>query len=688
MVTSGAVRRPRWPGWRHLPRDTRDTFFLLMVIGWTALPHLLRLPLWCAVLTAGVLAWRAQLALSSEALPGRFVLACVLLLTAGLTQWSFGTLLGREAGVALLLILMALKMLELRARRDAFVVFFLGFFLVLTHFLYSQSLPVAVAMLASVWGLLTALVLAHMPVGRPALWQAARVSLRTVALGAPVMVLLFLMFPRIGPLWGVPQDGRASTGLSASMSMGSIAEVVQDDRIALRLKFIDPPPPPEALYFRGPVLSAFDGNEWTPSSTEFPAALQPDPLRASGRPVRYEITIEPTQLPLLPLLDATPALPPVEGVQARRRADLSWATQRPVNQRVRIETVAYPDFSLGPLVAESSLNAHLRLPVGFNPRLLAWATALRQRPELRDAGAGDLAGAVLHHIRTGGFSYTLSPGLYGDANPRAALDEFWLDRRAGFCEHFAAGFVVAMRALGVPARVVTGFQGADSEVQDGYVVVRRSYAHAWAEYWQTGRGWVRADPTAAVAPERIERGLALRSPRGAVASALDNVDPRLLASWRGLWESIDNRWNQWVLNYTRGQQLDLLKRLGFEAPDWRDLARLLIATLSAVSLLGAAWAAWERQRQDPWQRQAQRLRRSLRGLGLAAAGHETPRAWAAQIERRFGIERGAALAGLLLDLERQRYGRVTTSLPSRPSQAWWRSVKAEVRRLRPLGAGC
>ena len=229
-----------WPGWSRLPRDARDTLFLLGVIGWTVLPHVWHLPFWCSLLTVLMLLWRAQLAISNAPLPGRWALVAVLLVAAGLTFWSFKTLLGKEPGVTLAVVLMALKTLELRARRDAFVVFFLGFFLILTHFLYSQSLPVAAAMLVSVWGLLTALVLAHMPVGQPSLRQAGRLAARTALLGAPIMALLFMLFPRIGPLWGVPQDGQARTGLSNSMRMGSVAEVAQDESVAMRLRFEGP----------------------------------------------------------------------------------------------------------------------------------------------------------------------------------------------------------------------------------------------------------------------------------------------------------------------------------------------------------------------------------------------------------------------------------------------------------------
>ena len=676
----------RWPGWRHLPRDTRDTLFLLGVIGWTVLPHVARLPLWCSLLTALVLLWRAQIALTNAPLPRRWVVVLVLIAVAVLTAWSHRTLLGKEAGVTLVVAMMALKTLELRARRDAFVVFFLGFFIVLTQFLNSQSLLVAGAMLVSVWGLLTALVLAHMPVGQPSLKQAAALSARAALLGAPLMALLFVLFPRVGPLWGVPQDAAAKTGLSNSMTMGSVAELALDDGVALRLRFEGEPPPPQNLYFRGPVLSDFDGREWK-RGARFSARTSPrDELEVSGPVLRYEMTLEPQRLTALPLLEMAPAtadgVPRIEGLRVYRRDDLEWQAERPITERLRFDAEAYLRFRHGPRERVPALREDLALPAGFNPRTLAWAEALHREPRYAGADARSLAQAVLRHIATGGYGYTLEPGAYGDAAGHDAIDEFWLDRKLGFCEHFASAFVVVMRALGVPARVVTGYQGADARPTDGYTVVRNSYAHAWAEYWQAGLGWVRADPTAAVAPDRIGLSRQLVPRPGLVAGAIGTMSPTLLAGLREAWEAANNRWNQWVLNYSRGQQLDLLKSFGVSSPSWEDLAYLLLGLLCAASLAGAAWAWWDRQRQDPWTRLASQLRGALQRLGVAAAPHDAPRTLARALRERVGAP-AARLASLLDALDRERYARGARRLPS---ARWRREFTAEARALqRSLG---
>lgn len=229
------------------------------------------------------------------------------MLTIGATYATHRTLLGRDAGVTLIVSLLALKTLELRARRDAFVVFFLGFFTMLTNFFYSQSLLTAFTMLLALLGLLTALVNAHMPVGRPPLMQAARTAGWMALAGAPIMLALFLLFPRFAPLWGTPSDAMAGrTGLSNTMRVGTIAELALDDSIAARIRFDgDRAPPQSQLYFRGPVLAQFDGREWTALPSWARGAQWSANLRVSGEPVRYEITLEANNRPWLLTLDAS-----------------------------------------------------------------------------------------------------------------------------------------------------------------------------------------------------------------------------------------------------------------------------------------------------------------------------------------------------------------------------------------------
>jgi len=636
-----------------MPRDTRDTLFLLAVIGWIALMQVPHVPWWCSALAAGVLGWRTAITLRGQPLPGWPWRLGLLLLTLVATWFSHRTLLGRDAGVTLIVVLLALKTLELRARRDAFVVFFLGFFTLLTHFFFSQSLLTAAGILIALLGLLTALVNAHVPVGRPPLMQSARTAAGMAALGAPIMLVLFLLFPRMAPLWGMPSDASTGrTGLSGRMQVGQIAQLVQDDGIAMRVRFDGPPPPQSELYFRGPVLSDFNGEEWRPPRSSFPSqAGQPTQMAISGQPVSYEVTLEPHQKPWLLALDAVTQPPQAPGLMAGMTPELQWMSAEPVNQLLRYRAQSFTRFRHGPVERVLALQDDIALPPGYNPRTLALAVQLRARYGAGPKNAPALVDAALELLRTGGYRYTLEPGVYG----QHTADEFWFDRRAGFCEHIASSFVILMRAMDIPARVVTGYQGGELNRVDGYWTVRQRDAHAWTEVWLQGLGWIRVDPTSAVAPDRTGGFERLRPPAGVFGTAIGELSPDLAAQLRATWEAINNRWNQWVLNYTQGQQLNLLRNLGFSSPSWADLAYVLIGIVVLLSLSGAAWQLWERQQHDPWLRLLQRCQRRLASAGLPEPA-ATPRALAAGVERHFGdTPFSRSVKQWLFRLEAQRY---------------------------------
>ena len=640
----------------NLPRDTRDTLFLLAVIAWVVLLQVAHIPWWCTALTAVVLAGRTVLALRGKPLPGWGWRVGLLALTLGATWATHRTILGQEAGVTLIVVLLALKTLELRARRDAFVVFFLGFFTLLTHFFYSQSLLTAAGILIALLGLLTALVNAHMPVGQPPLAQAARIAGGMALMGAPIMLVLFMLFPRMAPLWGVPTDSMAGrSGLSDQMRVGQIASLVLDDSIALRVRFDGEPPPQRDLYFRGPVLTDFDGVEWRPLRSGFPANMElPANLQVSGEPVRYEITMEPHKRPWLFVLEAATQAPELPGNRAFMTPELQWITRRPMSELVRYRAESYPAFRHGPLTATLALQDQIELPAGFNPRTLMLAQQLR-----REVGAGPafneaLVNAALERLRTGGYTYSLEPGVYG----QHTADEFWFDRREGFCEHIASSFVILMRALDIPARIVTGYQGGELNTVDGFWTVRQRDAHAWAEVWLQGQGWVRVDPTSAVAPGRTGSLERLSAPESVFAGTIRTLSPNLTAQLRAVWDAVNNRWNQSVLNYTQGKQLNLLKNLGFNNPSWTDLVYVLIAVVVLVSLAGAGWTLWERQQHDPWLRLLRRASQRLHTLGLTDTEHLPPRALALRVRERWGdTPFSHSVTQWLLQLERQRYSR-------------------------------
>lgn len=646
----------------ELPRDARDTLFLLGVIALIVLPQAAHLPLWCVALAAVVLAWRGALALRSRPLPSRWWRVALLVVALAGTWLSHRTLLGKDAGVTLVVVLLALKTLELRARRDAFVVFFLGFFAMLTHFFYSQSLLTATAMLLALLGLLTALVNAHMPVGRPPLMQAARTAGWMALAGAPLMLALFMFFPRLAPLWGTPNDDMTGrTGLSSTMRVGTIAQLALDDGIAARVRFDgDQVPPRPTLYFRGPVLSRFDGREWTAPPPWERGFLVPN-LRVAGEPVGYELTQEPSNRPWLLTLDAVGEAPQIPGLRVTQTPDLQWLTNRPLGDLVRFRARSFLQFDSGPERRTPALDAYTALPPASNPRTVALAAELAAQVRATQP-QGDIAPALIQaalaRLRTGGYQYTLEPGVYGDDT----ADEFWFVNKTGFCEHIASAFAVLMRAADVPARIVTGFQGGELNGVDGYWTLRNSDAHAWVEVWHAGRGWVRVDPTASVSPGRVGQFQRLAAAPGFMASAIGTLSPTLMQNLRAGWEAVNNRWNQWVLNYTQSRQLDLLKRLGFDSPSLIDLAYVLLLLLAAAGVAGAGWTLWERRRTDPWLRLLAQARARLQRAGVKVPEHAAPRQMAAQVGAHASALPATLPAPLadelrdwLLRLEAQRY---------------------------------
>jgi protein-glutamine gamma-glutamyltransferase len=671
---------------RHLPRDARDTLFLLGVIFWVIMPHMEHLPLWCSGLAIAVLLWRGKLALSSQPLPSKWWLLAVLVLIIAATFWSHRSLIGKDPGVTLIVALLCLKTLELRAKRDAFVVFFLGFFTMLTNFFFSQSLLVAAAMLLALMGLLTALIHSHRMVGQPPLKESLKSAGFLVLLGAPIMALLFVLFPRVAPLWGMPGEASAGrSGLSSEMTIGDMAKVALDDAIALRLKWNLSPgqsiPPQNQMYFRGPVLSQFDGRTWKPSfensfSRRFPL---PADLRTSNEIYAYEVTLEPTRWPWIFVLEAATQAPKVPNHEVRMTQELQWISNTPVSDLLRYTATSSLQFRHGPEKNIPGMQSFLDLPPGFNPRTMQLAFDLRRDPRFSRAGAEVLVPEVLNRLKTGGYTYTLDPGVFG----QHTADEFWFDKKEGFCEHIASSFVILMRALDIPARIVTGYQGGEMNPVDGYWTVRQRDAHAWAEVWQAGVGWVRVDPTGAVSPGRVGSFDRLARPQGAIGAALGAVIPLgFTQQLRAAWEAVNNSWNQWVLNYSQARQLDLLKNLGFSSPTWEDLGKVLALIISLVGLIGAAFTYWERHHQDPWLRELGRARKLLAKAGLPSGASTPPRTLALQALAKFG-EDARGLHDWLLQYDALRYRPQAQEKGAASSLA---TLKAGLSRLKPLPA--
>jgi transglutaminase-like putative cysteine protease len=641
-----------------LSRDKQDTLLLLASTVLVLLPHTAHLPLWVTLLCAATLAWRAALTLLGRRMPATLLLAPMAIVSmAGVLQ-TYGTVLGRDAGVAMLVLLVAFKMLEMHARRDLFVVVFLCFFLVLTNFFYSQSIGSALLMLVSIAALLATQLSFQLTGAVPKLSTRLLMGVKILALAAPLAALGFVLFPRVnGPLWGLPDDAHAGrSGLSDTMAPGQMSNLAQSDEPAFRVRFDGPPPAQPQLYWRGPVLGAYDGRTWTRVVPRLHQGQQAPPspisIAVRGKPLRYEVTLEPSDTRWLFALEMPQALPQLSDGAASISSELEIQAASAVRERVRYGLASYVNFSLQAGPSLDKAWQWLLLPYGRNPRALAAGERLRR--EVPDPLAR--VQAVLSQFATEGYVYTLEPALLG----ADAVDEFLYGTRAGFCEHYAGAFTVLMRAAGIPARVVTGYQGGELNPIDGYLTVRQSDAHAWSEVWLPQRGWVRVDPTAAVSPDRVRRGLAHALPAPAPfgfegLGRLLQPDPdSLLAKVRYALGAANNGWNQWVLNYSPQRQQALMQSLQQGLFTWRSAGLLALA----CTLLLIAGKFVRQRREDPVDRLYSALCQRLGQLGLPRAPDEGPTAYAARIDAAaLAPEPKAAAGEFLRRYSAWRYGR-------------------------------
>jgi transglutaminase-like putative cysteine protease len=580
---------------------------------------------------------------------------------------TYRTFNGLEAGGGLLVVMGAMKLLETRTRRDIQVLSFIGFFIVLMQLLHDQPIWSLPWLLASVTAITLAL-LQGVRGGEPLPWRTATgLVLRMLAFAAPVALVLFLLFPRVpGPFWALPSKSAAgTTGLSDEMTPGTISQLIQSDAVAFRAAFEGPPPPPSERYWRGPVLEQFDG--WTWRDLDRLGLLNPR-MELRGPRYRYRLTIEPHGRPWLLALDFPATWSEREAMLTN---EFQLVARRPVDttRALAVESwpQAIPETRLGPFMR--AIN--LRLPEGRNPRSVALAE------ELRQAATSDAAfvDSVLARFREEAFVYTLQPPLLGGGHP---VDEFLFRTRRGFCEHYASAFTLLARAAGIPARVVTGYQGGEMNPYSDQLVVRQSDAHAWSEVWLEGRGWTRVDPTAAVAPQRIELSLGEALPEG------ETVPGFRLRSFAGLrelaqsWDALNSAWTDWVLGYGPERQLALLARLGVRGADWRALVIGLTIFVAAIMLALTLWLALRLRAPPPPEalRLYREFCRRLAQAGIARAPHEGPRDFAERV----------AAARPALAAEVGQVTRLYTALryePAGADAALLEALRREVRAFRP-----
>ncbi len=602
---------------------------LLLTAALALAPHVSRLPLWIVLVCAGSLLWRFAVENRAWPAPARPLRLSLTLLTVAAVFQYYGTLLGQEAGTALLASLLALKFLEVRRLRDCMVALFLSYLLLVAGFLYSQSPAVALYSALVVVFSVATLVRLNQPSGidlRYALGLATTLSLKAV----PLMLAMFLLFPRIqGALWRLPAAaGGAVTGMSEVMEPGSVRNLSRSYAPAFRVEFDGLVPARSQMYWRALVLWWTNGRRWERGVP--PSALDPGlSFDHEGAPVKYTVTLEPSPKPWLPVLD----LPVFAPKGTRARPGYLLERTRALRERQRYTVISYPRYRTGALdPAQRALG--LQLPQRLSPRVRALARAWR-RQSADDLG---VARAAMDYFRQQPFIYTLDPPPVGD-DP---VDEFLFSTRRGFCGYYAAAFVTLMRVAGVPSRIVQGYLGGEYNPAGDYWIVRQADAHAWAEVWVPERGWVRMDPTAAVAPERVELGIDAISrlaSRGIELGRLPTEAVRRLmelgwlgGAWRTLrlyWDWGNLRWRRGVLGYDRQQQQRLLRSLRLPEMSWRGLV-LTLALVVSVTVLILAVATRRARRADPVQAAYRAFCRKLGRAGIRRHPAEGALAFAAR----------------------------------------------------------
>jgi len=591
----------------RLPIPQRLLTALLLLLGALIAPHAANLNPLILVFFFSAMLWRLIAQRRPGIMPGRWLL---MLLTMGalvLVIFTTNVIDGRLAGTALLAVMLGLKLLELRARRDIHVTIFLGYFLVLTQFLYDQSLWLAGYLFAGVVALLS------LQVGLNRVNIELRLQLRnTLAMlvsALPLALVVFLLFPRLhGPLWGVSSSG-ASTGISEEMTLGNIGSLTRSNDIAFRVRFFDETPDPDERYWRGPVLWNTDGQRW--SAGTHPLRSLPS-VEGDGSAIKYEITLEPTGSYWLFGLDVVIGKPP----SSRLNGNFSLVGDQRVHRRLSYRASSDPDYRLLAL-SEFERRMALQLPQHVSSRVRALVTEW-QRQTNPDRPL-ELVRKALDYFSNQTFVYTLSPGtLEGDA-----MEQFLFETRRGFCEHYAGSFALLMRLAGIPSRVVVGYQGGERNPHADHWVVRQSDAHAWTEVWVPKLGWWRVDPTAAVAPERIEQSInpALSQNAGQVVFRVDD-DGMLGGLWRNaawLADAVDLGWHQWVVGFTAERQNNLLQMFGLRNLKGLGLAiALMIGSALAITLVYLIAQIPRSKAQDPLPAMWQRLLHKLQRAGVKA----------------------------------------------------------------------
>lgn len=590
---------------RHMINAIAFSFLITM------LPHATHLPLWVTSIGLVSLLWRVLQAYGFLFQVPRWLLI-MMVLSGGLSVFAqFWTIAGRDPGLALLTVMTAFKFLESYTHRDILILTFLSYFLLATHFLFNQSILIALFMFACLIIITSTLMTINRRDESVSIKTRLLAAAKLVGLSIPIMVILFILVPRIpGPIWGLTQEQRGGiTGLSDDMAPGSISNLISSNEVAFRVNFEAEIPAQEQLYWRGPVMAKFDGRHWT---QQRPRIVRQIDTPSNMLKTSYTVTLEPHGKPWLLALDIPVMILP----ESFMTSEFQLTSKQPVNDLKRYTLSSALNYRMGIDESFEYLMLNTEVNEDRNPQTIAlgrsWANKFNSDREIIQH--------ALTQFREQEYVYTLRPPLLGEN----ASDEFLFRTRRGFCEHYASSFALLMRAAGIPARIVTGYQGGELNSVGNYLIVRQSDAHAWTEVWLDKEGWVRIDPTAAVSPDRIEAGLdqALKDELATFKFSKRNA---LISQMLFSWDSMQHRWNDWVINYDNKKQTHFLHNLGLGILGWGDMIIALV--FSIMFITGGYWLiSWYRERPAKPARYEIILKQLLKKLsryGLSKAPSET-----------------------------------------------------------------
>ncbi|MGY3039097.1 hypothetical protein ACVWWQ_000684 [Rhodanobacter sp. TND4EL1] len=614
--------------------------------------HAAHMPWWLVVILGMVLGWRWW---QRRQRPGRvprwLKLPMLALLTLAVVL-QYGNIFGREPGTALAVGLLILKLLETETVRDVRVGISFACFALMAALLFDQGMVVTFIVALGLLPALATLQALEPAQTTDSLPRSLLPGLKLTAAALPLALLAFLLVPRLdSPLWGAPTPNEAITGLADSMSPGKFAELLLDDSPAMRVSFDGAPPASGQRYFRGYVMSDYDGFAWKFRDL---VAGTPSTLEVAGS-ARYHVSLLPTHQHVLPTLDVPIAAP----MGAQLRANRVVISDKPVNDAISYSLSSATRYRLEPDLGNHR-RRWLQLPAGFNPQALALGREWRQSHGNDD---GAIVRAALSLFHDGGFRYTLAPAPLG----RNAMDDFLFDTREGFCEHYSSAFTVLMRAAGIPARVVTGYQGGYWNKLGNYLLVRNSDAHAWSEVWLYGRGWVRVDPTAAVRPERVSQGAA-----AAAGDQLAWYRTDWMQGLRNHWDIVNRWWDKGVIGFDALRQRSLLTPFGIRDVDTAMLGWLLAISGTLFIAIGLGWALRQRQARDPLRDALRELERKLARKGIVRRIGEGPQHYLRRAARTLPAQRDE-IAALMRSYLELRYAHMEP--PTEPLRSFVRSVQ-------------